>query len=74
MSAIRCTFGATEMTYTTQQATEYGNGIGPNGTGKRQKVTGWYVLNGERRIRAFTGKDAEQKAADWAKFCEEHGL
>lgn len=61
------------MNHTVEAATEYGAGIGPNGTGKRAKVSGYYVVNSHgRRIRAFTGKDAQQKANDWAKHCDEH--
>ncbi len=61
------------MAYTIQAATEYGPGGGVNGYGKRVKVTGFYVVDANgRRVRAFTGKDAEKKATDWAKFCEEN--
>ncbi len=61
------------MTYTTEAATEWGGGRGPNGMGKRVKVSGFYVICPKgRRVRAFTGKDAEQKATDWAKFCTEN--
>lgn len=58
--------------YTTEAATEYGIGTGPNGIGRRAKVSGWYVVNNGRRTRAFTGKDAETKAKSWAIFCNEN--
>jgi hypothetical protein len=60
--------------YTIEAATEYGAGRGPNGTGRRAKVSGFYVVDtkSNRRCRAFTGKDAEQKATAWAAYCEEH--
>lgn len=59
--------------YTTEVATEWGIGQSINGTGKRSKISGWYVVNPQgRRARAFTGKDAEIKASEWAKFCNEN--
>jgi hypothetical protein len=60
--------------YTVESATEWGLGRGPNGTGRREKVSGFYVvrLSTGKRIRAFTGKNAEQQAHDWAKYCAEH--
>jgi hypothetical protein len=60
--------------YTVESATEWGIGRGPNGTGKSERVSGFYVVrvSTKKRIRAFTGKDAETKANEWAKFCEEH--
>jgi hypothetical protein len=62
------------MTYTIESATEYGTGGSVNGTGRRQKVSGFYVVApiSKRRVRAFTGKGAEQKAKEWAIFCTEH--
>lgn len=64
-----------KATYTTKSAQEWGNGIGPNGTGRRAKVSGFYVVNPEgRNCRAFTGKDAETKATEWAKFCNKEFL
>jgi len=61
------------MTYTTQAATEYGPGVSVNGTGRRVKVSGFYVVDPQgRRCRAFTGKDAEKKAAEWAAYCNEN--
>ncbi len=60
------------MAYTIQPATEFTAGTGANGYGKRAKISGFYVVQGDRRVRAFTGKDAEQKAAEWAKFCNEN--
>ena len=61
------------MKFTVEASTEWGAGIGPNGTGKRAKVSGFYVVNQDgRKVRAFTGKNAESQANDWAKFCEEH--
>lgn len=60
-------------TYTVEPATEYGTGTGINGYGKRVKVFGFYVIDPQgRRCQAFTGKNAEQKAIDWVKFCEEN--
>lgn len=65
----------TKAKYTTKSATEYGNGIGPNGMGRRAKVSGFYVVSPEgRNARAFTGKDAEQKASEWAAYCNENLL
>lgn len=62
-------------TYTTTAATEIGTGQGVNGTGKRAKVSGFFVVNPQgRRCRAFTGKDAEAQAEAWAKFCNESFL
>jgi hypothetical protein len=60
------------MAYTTQAAIEFTAGTGVNGTGKQSKISGFYVMRGTRRVRAFTGKDAEQKATEWAKFCNEN--
>lgn len=58
--------------YSIKAGTEWSIGQGVNGTGRRAKITGFYVLdpNG-RSVNAFSGKDAEQKATDWAKFCNE---
>lgn len=61
-------------TYTIKAATEWGAGKGPNGTGKRAKVTGWYVVRDGRNIRAFTGPNAEKQATKWAAFCNENFL
>jgi len=61
------------MTYTVEAATEYGPGQSVNGYGRRVKVSGFYVVNSQgRRCRAFTGKDAEQKAKEWAAYLTEH--
>lgn len=61
------------MAYTVEAATEWTAGTGVNGYGKRTKISGFYVVDPcGRRVRAFLGKDAEQKAADWAKFCTEN--
>ena len=61
---------AASLTYAIQAATEYGIGRGPNGTGRRAKVSGFYVISpGGRRIHAFTGKNAETKAKEWAAQC-----
>ena len=61
------------MTYTIEAATEWSIGQSVNGTGKRQKIHGFFVVNPQgRRVRAFTGKDAQQKATEWAKICTEH--
>lgn len=59
--------------YTIEAATEYGPGASVNGAGRRVKVTGYFVLdrNG-RRVRPFTGKDAQAKATAWAAYCNEH--
>lgn len=63
----------TKAQYTIKAATEYGNGIGPNGTGRRAKVSGFYVVSpAGRNVRAFTGKDAEMNARNWADFCTEN--
>jgi hypothetical protein len=59
--------------YTTQKSTEYGTGMGVNGTGKRAKIEGWYVISPSgRKARAFTGNEAEAKANKWAEFCNEN--
>ena len=61
------------VNFTIQAATEYGIGRGPNGTGRREKVSGFYVLapKSGRRVRAFTGKNAEAQAKEWALRCDE---
>lgn len=60
------------MTYSVKAATEYGIGGGVNGTGKRQRVSGFYVMDPTGRpARAFTGQHAEQKATEWAIHCNE---
>jgi hypothetical protein len=53
--------------YTAEAATELGVGRGPNGTGRRPVIKGAFTVdpNG-RRVRAFTGPDALQKAQAWA--------
>lgn len=60
------------MAYITERATSFTTIGGINNYGKSVKVSGWFVVdpNG-RRCRAFTGIDAESKAAEWAKFCTE---
>ena len=65
------------MTYSIEAATEYGAGIGPNGTGRRSKVQGFYVVDQTgRRCRAFSAPNAKPasidelakaKAAEWAE-------
>ena len=58
--------------YTIKAATEWGIGIGPNGTGRRRKISGFYVISPEgRRVRAFIGKNAEDDAKTWAIKCDE---
>ena len=61
------------MHFTIQAATEYGIGGGVNGYGKRQKISGFYVIAPQsgRRVRAFTGKNAEMQAKEWAVKCDE---
>jgi hypothetical protein len=61
------------MNFAIQAATEYGIGRGPNGTGRREKVSGFYVIapKSQRRVRAFTGKTAEAQAKAWALKCDE---
>lgn len=60
------------MSYTIEAASEWGNGIGPNGTGRRAKVTGFYVISPRgRKVRAFTGPQAEAQAKAWAVRCDE---
>lgn len=59
--------------HTIRAATEWGSGMGPNGTGRREKVSGFYVIDrAGRKIRAFVGKGAEVEASAWAKHCDEH--
>lgn len=60
------------MTYTIKSAEEWSVGQSINGTGRRVKIKGYFVVNPQgRNCRAFTGKDAEQKAKDWAKHLNE---
>jgi hypothetical protein len=61
------------MNFTIQAATEWGVGQSVNGTGRRAKVSGFYVISPQslRRVRAFTGKNAEAEARRWAKKCDE---
>lgn len=61
------------MTYAVEAAKEWSVGTGANGYGKRKMIHGFFVVDGNgRRVRAFRGQDAEQKANDWAKFCTEN--
>jgi hypothetical protein len=60
------------MTYTVEAANEWTAGTGVNGYGKRAKISGFYVMKGDRKVRAFTGKNAEREAIAWAKFCTEN--
>jgi hypothetical protein len=64
------------MNFTVQAATEWGIGGGVNGLGRRQKVTGFYVMapKSGRKVRAFTGKDAKAQAVAWARKCDEMAL
>lgn len=58
--------------YTIEAATEWGIGTGVNGTGKRAKVSGFYVVSPRgRKVRAFTGPKAQEQAAQWATKCDE---
>jgi len=58
--------------YTIEASTEWGAGIGPNGTGKRAKVSGFYVVSPDgRKARAFKGANAEKQAAEWASHLNE---
>jgi hypothetical protein len=61
------------MNFTIKAATEWGIGYGPNGTGKRARIIGFYVIapKSRRRVRAFTGKNAEVQATEWARKCDE---
>lgn len=61
------------MNFKIQAASEYGIGRGPNGTGRREKISGYYVIapKSGRKVRAFTGKDAEVRAKEWALKCDE---
>lgn len=62
-------------TYRIEAATEYGVGNGVNGTGRRPKISGFYVLTPEgRRVVAFTGPKAQEKAAAHAARCNENLL
>jgi hypothetical protein len=69
------TDGEDKMSYKIEGSTEWGAGIGPNGTGKRKMVCGFYVVSPEgRKVRAFTGMNAEADAGKWAAFCNENLL
>ena len=61
------------MNFSIKAATEWGIGRGPNGTGRHEKVTGYYVIAPQsgRKVRAFTGKNAETQAREWALKCDE---
>ncbi len=63
----------TAATYTTEAASEWGNGTGANGTGRRARVAGFYVVDGRsgRRVNCFTGPNAEAQATKWASRLEE---
>jgi hypothetical protein len=62
--------GFTVMIYTVEAATELAPGV--TISSRRIKVSGFFVVNPQgRRVRAFTGKDAEQKAQEWAKILTE---
>lgn len=60
-------------TFTTNAASEWGVGIGVNGTGRRARVHGFYVVDTRtsRAVRAFTGSDAAVQAAAWAERLDE---
>lgn len=55
------------MTFAMQPATEWSIGQGANGTGRRELIKGFYVVDTRsgRPVRAFSGKNAEAQAADW---------
>lgn len=58
--------------YTAEAAVELGTGRGPNGTGRREVVKGAYTIDpAGRRIRAFTGPKALEKAQEWANIRNE---
>jgi hypothetical protein len=61
------------MNFSIKAATEWGIGGGANGTGRREKVTGYYVIAPQsgRKVRAFTGPKAEAQAKEWALKCDE---
>lgn len=65
---------AKETKYEAQPASEWSIDQGVNGTGKRIRIHDFYVVNTHenRRVCGFTGVGAEQKAKDWAAFCNEH--
>jgi hypothetical protein len=69
------------MRYTVKAAAEYGIGGGVNGTGKRPMIRGFYVMQGDRRVRAFAQGSAQKwtpsletslrkQAEDWAQVLE----
>lgn len=64
---------STAATYTTEAASEWGIGTGANGTGRRARVTGFYVVDSRsgRKVNCFTGPNAETQAAKWATRLEE---
>lgn len=59
--------------YTAKPATEYGIGQGPNGTGKRAKISGAYTVDASgRKVRAFTDREGGLAAAQkWAETLNE---
>lgn len=59
-------------TFTTKAASEWGIGTGVNGTGRRERVHGFYVIDtrDNRAVHAFTGPKAEQESTDWASRLE----
>jgi hypothetical protein len=60
------------MIFATQAAKEWSIGQGANGTGRREIVRGFFVVDTRsgRKVRAFTGKNAEAEAANWATQLE----
>jgi hypothetical protein len=62
------------MRYAVEAAKEWGAGTGPNGYGKRAKVSGAYTIEVAtgRRVRAFTDREGGIEAAQkWATYLEE---
>jgi hypothetical protein len=60
-------------TFTTKAASEWGVGTGVNGTGRRVRVHGFYVIDtrNNKAVRAFTGSQAGEQAEAWAIRLEE---
>jgi hypothetical protein len=48
------------MKHTVEAAKEYGVGMNVNGTGKRPLIRGFFVMRGDRRVRAFAQSSGQK--------------